>query len=228
VDVLQKLLRQDGLQCSKLAAVFCKGSELRAIHIFLTKVHGSFRAMFHDLEGPSERVVSPAQAVIGISHLYARAIAKIGFHYVLRFCPHLTGREPEFERIVRYIGRGEGSWKDILVFPDRQFAYQIANGARPRVWGHCFGAEFPPGGNIVSRVQFFVGPDYLPPSWGVRIGPNPSLVDPRQGIGHHAYYYKVKTDGHDGRIMEMSLTRAGDLVNRNVYGFAKVGVRFKL
>ncbi len=41
-----------------------------------------------------------------ISEQYLRAIAKVGFHYFLKYFPHFSGLEPEFDDIKQFIYHG--------------------------------------------------------------------------------------------------------------------------
>jgi hypothetical protein len=86
---------------------------------------------------------------------YVRAIAKIGFHFVLAHF-HFSGFESEFDDLKRFIYLGEGEPRarivDDIILPEL-----IPEEARFRQWCHVLTAEFNPDG-FFARMQFFVGP----------------------------------------------------------------------
>ena len=75
-------------------------------------------------------------------------------------------------------------------------------GQSPSVWGHAIGAE-DNYTNVQVRLQFFVGPDSLPPTWLVKLGRSPSRVVTDWMSGHHLLYFGEERDGHDGEIQEI-------------------------
>src|SRR5258708_4017020 len=55
-----------------------------------------------------------------ISENYVRAIAKVGFHYFLKYFPNFSGMEPEFDEIKTFIYQGKAS-RQIVRIADEPF-----------------------------------------------------------------------------------------------------------
>lgn len=136
--------------------------------------------------------------------LFAREIAKIGFHYVLTFWQSLRGDESEFEPIKDYIWRGNG---DRFV---EELTYQVFGnfdrGERPTVWSHLLHATRE-NGMIYAFVQLFVGPHSMPMPHKVCIGRDPrQLTLPPEKIGHQ---FAVTNPGAPNN-------KVGEMVNADV------------
>jgi hypothetical protein len=223
-EVLSKRIRQEGLQCAKVVAVFAGKSETQNMRKLLTKAIGRFHAAFHDLEdGRADVAQVRAQTAIGISNTYTRAIAKIGFHYALRMLPHVTGAERQFGPIREFIARG-GDWKEHIEFPSRQFILPLAQGSVPRFWGHNLCVEAIFDRPIVARVQFFVGPDYLAPPFTITLGDNPSRLVLDRALSHYAYYFSKPHRGYDGEIVQNpGIVNMADAPGRHRWGWRERG-----
>jgi hypothetical protein len=150
-----------------------------------------------------EREVAPLVAgveMVGemkapISEKYLRAVAKVGFHYFLKFFPHFTGLEPEFDDIKRYIYEGKAD--RLIVRPvDEPFLRDLQQkGARLNKWCHLLSAESKETG-IEARMQFFTGPEVNPIVWSVVFTEKPSKHI--QTTGHVFVYFDEVKDGYDG------------------------------
>lgn len=95
---------------ARLLSVYCDESERES-------VVGVLRDLFRPFSVPCyNRTVSPLQdRADGISPVvasfivdddYYRAVAKMAFHYLLKWCPAITGREGEFAAVRRFISEG--------------------------------------------------------------------------------------------------------------------------
>jgi len=93
-----------------------------------------------------------------ISEKYVRAIAKVGFHYFLKYFPNFSGMEPEFDEIKTFIYRGKAS-RQIVRIADEPFLRDLQQrGTRLTKWCHLLSAESRDRG-IEARIQFFAGPE---------------------------------------------------------------------
>jgi hypothetical protein len=134
-----------------------------------------------------------------ISEGYARAIAKIGFHFLLQYFPY-TGFEPEFDEVKRfiYIGKYERpifTRKDEPAFRDLKDPK-----AYPNRWVHFVSAESD-GAGIEARMHFFFGPTVRPVGWSVQISTKPSTHV--QSSGSAFVYYEDRSSEYDGERQEL-------------------------
>jgi hypothetical protein len=97
-------------------------------------------------------------AEVTVSPAHFRAVAKIGFHYVLKMFPDLTGTETEFAPIR----------------------------ARPTQWMHILAVERTYS-VILAHAQFFAGPGIVPPPYVIRIVRNPARIDSRREVRGHQF-----------------------------------------
>jgi len=92
-----------------------------------------------------------------ISEKYLRAIAKVGFHYFLKYFPHFSGLEPEFDDIKQFIYHWTTT-RPIVQPVDEPFLKILQQpGARLNRWCHLLSAQSDANG-IEARMQFFAGP----------------------------------------------------------------------
>lgn len=130
-----------------------------------------------------------------ISEPYLRAVAKVGFHYFLKYFPHFTGLEPEFDGIKRYIYDGRAD-RRIVRAVDEPFLRDLQQkGARLNKWAHLLSAEST-GTGIEARIQFFAGPEVNPIVWSVVFTEKASQH--HQTTGHVFVYFDEVRNGFDG------------------------------
>ena len=151
----------------------------------------------------TERDVAPLMAgaeMVGemrapISKEYLRAVAKVGFHYFLKYIPHFTGLEPEFDDIKQYIYEGIGD-RPFVRPVDEPFLRDLQQeGARLNKWAHLLSAQSSESG-IEARIQFFAGPEVNPIVWSIVFDRKPSKHV--QATGHVFMYFDEAKDGYDG------------------------------
>jgi hypothetical protein len=100
-----ELLRQRHKIGFKVERFFGDSKEdLHQIHALCSEVFGRRPVVFQ--VGEPRQTISARSAFL-LSLTYFRAIAKIGFHAFLFLYQNLTGFEPEFDTIKRFIYRGE-------------------------------------------------------------------------------------------------------------------------
>lgn len=136
---------------------------------------------------------------------YLRAIAKIGFHFLLAHFP-FTGLEPQFDDIKRFIFTGADHAKFVQALQE-PFVEQLKNPkALAKHWCHLLSAQYDYN-TVEARMQFFAGPKLQPIVWRVMLGPSPSRV---VGVFNKGFVYRYfespNKDGYAGAMI--SLQRA--------------------
>ncbi len=128
---------------------------------------------------------------------YFRALAKIGFHYVLAHIPTVVGGEPEFRALREFIRRGIGEPNQFL---HRLDATPTTNGPP----GHVLTAVAMKG-SVTVNMQFFMGCEVSLPQWSLVI-PNPTVLVITQKVAHY-YPYVVAEDGslRGGEVIELTM-----------------------
>ena len=135
-----------------------------------------------------------------ISEKYVRAIAKIGFHFFLKYFPTFSGFEPELDDIKRFIYEGKAT-REVVRRVDEPFLKDLQQrGARLNKWCHLLSAESDEKG-IEARIQFFAGPEVLPLVWSIVISTNPSKHV--QSTGYAFVYFDDVTEEYQGQRTEL-------------------------
>ena len=135
-----------------------------------------------------------------ISEKYLRAIAKVGFHYFLKYFPHFSGLEPEFDDIKQFIYHGTAT-RTIVHRVDEPFLKILQQpGARLNRWCHLLSAQSDANG-IEARMQFFAGPQVQPLVWSVSISNKPSTHV--QSTGYAFVYFDVVEEEYQGERVEL-------------------------
>lgn len=135
-----------------------------------------------------------------ISEKYVRAIAKIGFHFFLKYFPTFSGFEPELDDIKSFIYEGK-STREVVRRVDEPFLKDLQQrGARLNKWCHLLSAESDEKG-IEARIQFFAGPEVLPLVWSIVISTDPSKHV--QSTGYAFVYFDDVTEEYQGQRTEL-------------------------
>jgi hypothetical protein len=120
---------------------------------------------------------------------YFQTLAKVGFHYALRYIPTIFGNENAFRPLREFIRYGAGEREQFLI------EYKTAlNPEGPP--GHLLTAVANPGSPIVVNMQFFVGCKIDLPEWQLTLGDNPTALFVEQSSAHFFSYIKDE----DGRL----------------------------
>jgi hypothetical protein len=151
--------------------------------------------------------VVTARAAFGITRDYLRAMAKVAFHYFLLQRPQYTGREPIFEGVRHFIVTGEDFQSYVGLAPP--ITEEGLRGGGLRNWTHFVTGEITYD-EMAGRVQLFVGPDTLPPTWRVRFGRNPSPIHTHTDAFGHKFqlFDRPAADGHQGEMLPLSVATA--------------------
>jgi len=120
---------------------------------------------------------------------YFRALAKIGFHYALKYIPTIRGNEGAFRAVREFIKDGIGNHDHFLARCDT-----ASNPSGPP--GHVLTAVANPDSQIVVNMQFFAGCKATLPQWRLILGDNPTVLFVEQVSAHYFAY----TEEEDGRL----------------------------
>lgn len=130
---------------------------------------------------------------------YLRAIAKIGFHFVLAHFP-FTGLEAQFDDVKRFIftGKDHGRFIQPLQEP---FVEELKNPEMlTKDWCHLLSAQYDYN-TVEARMQFFVGPKLRPIVWRLMLGPSPSRVVGTFNKGFlYRYFEAPDENGYAGEM----------------------------
>lgn len=132
-----------------------------------------------------------------VTDKYFRAIAKIGFHYILKHFPHFRGDEEIFAGIRNFIFNG-GPIQDYVTWTNKQIIEQIKNGFTPVTFGHVILGRA--NKHLVwCKAQFFLGPNTIPLVYNIAIARNKPILIYDITSGHQfSYYEKGAKDGFAG------------------------------
>lgn len=134
-----------------------------------------------------------------ISESYVRAIAKIGFHFFLKYFPH-SWLDPEFDDVKRFIYQGKAE-RPIVTRKDEPALRGLKDPrAHPDRWIHFLTAESDESG-IEARMHFFFGPTVRPVGWSVKISTAPSKHV--QSSGSAFVYYDDRSGEYDGERADL-------------------------
>ncbi len=168
-----------------------------------------------DFQAGEPGQVIRARSAFLLSPTYFRAIAKIGFHAFLFFYPHLTGFEPEFDAIKRFIYKGQEPNRYVWASPD-----PIVRTADLTAPAHIIACDWNQH-SLETRVQLFAGLEsgmqVVAAAQGgaqittrqgelvqvVLLGPNPSRLVFEDRRGALFTYFKEPEGGCHGEVTEL-------------------------
>jgi hypothetical protein len=134
-----------------------------------------------------------------VTDKYFRAIAKIGFHYVLKHFRHFRGDEDGFAGIRDFIMNG-GPIADYVTWSQKQVIAQVSAGCTPTTFSHVVLGRA--NQHLVwSQLQFFLGPDTVPLVYTVKLADNkPTLIYDITSGHSFVYYDGGPKDGVSGQM----------------------------
>lgn len=138
-----------------------------------------------------------------VSPMYFRGLVKIAFHYFLVAFPNLSGREPEFDDVKRFVFDGTGSHETFVsLYHPAQFP--IVNRT-----GHLLAAVAEEARAFV-RMQLFAVPGV--PSHVVQVElSRRSLSGRATGVVARAFlYFSEKQGKYDGEMVSVRVDRGRD------------------
>jgi len=153
----------------------------------------------------SAKINNPV-AKVHVTDFYFRAIAKIGFHYLLSVVNTFQGNEHCFAAIRRFIIEG-GTIENFVTQTRRPILTFPHPNIRPRGWGHVLLVENVRG-QVQARLQFFLGPRFNPPTYLVRLSKDAVSIWEIGGKGHYFCYFESGRKGkYHGEVSELNCLR---------------------
>ncbi|MFN3325844.1 MAG: hypothetical protein ACK5AZ_20290 [Bryobacteraceae bacterium] len=188
-----------GITSFKDASVYADPGEMD----WIAGVLGGLRIEGNSADTPASPVTySHIRIDVGVTGRYFRGIGKIAFHYLLTQMPHLSGSEPAFApfREMLLTDGVPDNYSPYVQESRTPILFDVQQGARLVYWGHllCLDVDYM---RIRAMVQLFIGPELLPSTFLVDIGPNPSRLHFDQVRGHFFRYFPDgRARGCDGDI----------------------------
>jgi hypothetical protein len=210
---LQKALEQRGLAGGKLEVLICekaetvvgevhRGGELpigirrMLLHVFANP--GEFKHYTPD-GGPSSTTRLEIKLEIGVA--YARALAKLAFHYALKQLPWLDGHDRAFMPIKQFILDGKGDPNEHMDFSAPTFLLGAVG--EPVADGHFLLLNVKRE-SISALLKTFVRSPYSHDAVRVELGLTPSTVLRFPVLGHHLRLFAGGPQhGHDGELVRL-------------------------
>jgi hypothetical protein len=198
-----KLLRAGVKVLSGPVQAFCAPEEWNWILHLLSGYKG-FMIGEPELTETPERVLTNVHAEADPTHLYFRGLAKIGFHYFLKHMPEFHGSEDCFASIRYFITQGRP--EDVDVFTQGRvnhiFVDDVQAKPSPVGYHHHLEAEADCR-QLISRLQFFIGPGFTLPTYTIYLGKSPLLVDYTRRCAHSfTYSDEDRIGSYDGEMCE--------------------------
>jgi hypothetical protein len=181
-QLLMELLQEWGLDSGQPIRAFATNEEIVWVGDLLQKLGYALPTDCAITTFPAQKIALVAEVTVSPAHF--RAVAKIGFHYVLKMFPDLTGMEAEFAAIKDFIWGGGDAVKFVRQRSD-QFVKNF-RGRRPTKWMHILAVERTYD-VILAYAQFFAGPNILPPPYVIRIGRDPTRIMYRKESRAHQF-----------------------------------------
>lgn len=201
-DLDSALVRAGVKQASGLVQVVCAPGEWDWMLHLLSKYEEAVIGEPVLTETP-EGLCTDVYADARPTHLYFRGLAKIGFHYFLKHMPEFHGSEDCFADIRYFITQGRAEdvyrfidgWVNEIVVDDLQ-AKPSAAGYQHRLEAEADCQQ------LLSRLQFFIGPGIRLPIYTIHLGISPLLINCKRATVHSFIYSDDLLDGYDGEMIE--------------------------
>ena len=197
-DQLREEMTKRGLRGKYSARVFAADGEMEWIEGLCTDLGGDFKWL-----PPSEGGghIEKPRARVTVTGAFFRAVAKVGFHYLLAAVDTWRGDEFMFDPIRTFIRHGAppdqfvtNQMQQILTLPEPGVWTPTPMTFRPKRWGHVVVVEGTPDG-IRARLQFFLGPRCEPSTYTV------ALARGHGGGTWSKGHYFVYLDAPEGRVL---------------------------
>ncbi len=229
---LKRAIQRRGLESARLVQMFCAPddatlpSDERQPSPWLRKAllfafpQAQEQAQQHGIrvdwlvDGDVETATVASQIKIRVTAEYARALAKIAFHYALTADHWITGHEAEFQPVRAFIRDGVGSPQQFVDLAARHFV--IDSGAALKGTHHFLLLDINGAGELVVHMQFFTNGSRLSPTpqhalgvppIRVALGRYPHLSARR--LGHAIRLFGTPADRFDGEILRLELGKVG-------------------
>lgn len=203
-DQLRAEMKKIGLDLrGKLSArVFASDDEMEWVEKLVRGLGSEFMWLPPQ---PSAKINNPV-AKVHVTDFYFRAVAKIGFHYLLSVVNTFQGSEHYFATIRRFIIEG-GTIENFVTQTRRSILTFPHPNIRPRGWGHVLLVENERS-QVQARLQFFLGPQYDPPTYLVRLTNDGESIGETGWKGHYFSYFESGRKGkYHGEVSELNCVR---------------------
>ena len=140
--------------------------------------------------------------------LHARALAKIAFHYLLKFWGETyKGSEEAFAEIRAFI-QGKSpptvSWRKYVSFGEKGIA--SLKGV-PAYSGHMIALDRAEN-KLEARIRFYLGAEEPSWTWRIFLGHHPSkIIVPDARLAHSLLYYEKPRGQFDGELVETPMIK---------------------
>jgi len=206
-EVLRAAIKHRGIEGAKLREIYLDPEHLERAKPVLSDVFPKFSDVQHFARSGAGQQRRTLLFENRIGPAYFRAVAKIAFHGSLRFVPELSGHEWEFDVLRRFIRRGELPSTNPVQPKKESIVARFGDVFMLRDWGHVIAVE----ANYTTlrvKLQFFVGPAAVPPTWVVRIGRRPDSVQSGLALAYYAHYLdEPLPDGHAGEMLALDVRK---------------------
>jgi hypothetical protein len=196
IDQLREEMKKFGLPPpgEKISArVFAPDDEKERVENLVKGLGSDFKW----LPPQPSAIISNPVIKVQVTDFYFRAIAKIGFHYFLSVFNTFYGNESYFSDIRKFIKEG-GLIKNFVI-EEKKPILNFPQNYRPKSWGHVLLAESYEG-KFRTRLQFFLGPQYDPPTYLVILtNCKLPIVLPTWQTGGIGYYFRYFESGKQGK-----------------------------
>jgi hypothetical protein len=181
-DDLQKVITKRGIRKVKTAYAFAEDSEIARVEGLLQGI-GEMSVWTLD----KVDVVQNPVATIAVTDRYFRAIAKCVFHYFLSVFSEASGAESQFESIRNFIING-GNRNDFVRHLRMPLIRYPAANARPSSYAHLIVVTWE-AGRVGGQCQFFLGPDYEPSAYLVKISDGVAAIPELSAKGMRGNFF---------------------------------------
>lgn len=156
--------------------------------------------------GDGDPVETQGRVFLGMTSGVIRGIAKLAFHYLLRFDGTVTGAEDEFRPLREFIYSGSGSCQSFVDLASRSFVMSPRRGVTPSGVWHALMAESSSDGILRVRVALFQGhPFYGVDPHKVTLGRDPFTRTLR--FGHIIRVHDNPVGGSRGMLEKREIVR---------------------
>jgi len=206
-EQVRRVVQERHLEEAKLIEIYLdadEGPETESVRMILKEVLGKVEARcWYGKSEPGS--VSRVEIAAGITTKYLRAVAKVAFHYFLWVSKLCRGNEREFAAVREFIRDGVGDGRAFVQIREGPFIPQLRKYV-PKQVSHFLLSEQNRTA-VGGSLQFFVGPDHLPPTFHFRLGSSPSRIDAQSLSAHRVWYFGEKVNGYDGEIETIDVTK---------------------
>ena len=198
-DQLKALLAKMGLQDATPYGYHASDDEVDWIESLIHGVWGQIFIERSKIDIPITPIEDARVNILATNAMY-QAVAKIAFHYVLKFLPAVSGHETAFKRIKSFILSG-GNAEDFVEQLTEQWFCNFRVGRVPTNWMHIIQADIL-NDEILVHVQLYAHAEHPPAAFKVSVGRYPGRIANSFSSCHQYRYYDViSNDTFEGEMI---------------------------